>query len=163
MTTTMTEEGVRLLAALRAASALRREPGTLTPTGHRQWFSLAELATEKRLPVDRAGQWLAAYECEARHLERTGLIKHRTQFTVTRYTLTSEGALELLRLDRAAGVSEIISCAMDLAQARYDVALAARNLQAAQHTMTHARVAHGPLQPGEGALYAALTDAEVTP
>ena len=158
----MTEEGVRLLSALRAASALKREPGTLTPTGHRQWFSLAELATEKRLRMD-GGVACAVYEREARHLERTGLIKHRTQFTVTRYTLTSEGALELLRLDRAAGVSEIISCAMDLAQARYDVALAARNLRGAQHAMTHARVAHGPLQPGEGALYAALTDAEVTP
>lgn len=156
-TTTMTEEGVRLLAALRAASALQREPGTLTPTGHRQWFSLAELAAEHRLD----GSMAEAYAAEARRLERRGLVKHRTQFTVIRYMLTSDGAIELLRLDSAAGAGEIVSCAMDLAQARHDMALAERNLRAALAAMAHATAAHDA-QPGEGALYSALTDAEVT-
>lgn len=156
-TMTMTEAGVRLLAALRAASALKREPGVLTPTGHRQWFSLAELAAEGRLNGDPA-----VFVAHARRLERQGLVKHRTQFTVTRYMLTSDGAIELLRLDSAVGVSEIVSCAMDLAQARHDMALAERNFRAALAAMAHATAAHDA-QPGEAALYSALTDAEVTP
>lgn len=152
----MTEEGVRLLAALRAASALRREPGTLTPTGHERWFSLPGLAAE-RLPFGR----LAVFDAEARRLERRGLVKHRTLSTRAYWTLTSEGATELLRMDTRAGVSEIVSCAMDLAQARYDKALAERNLRAASHAMTHACVVRGE-QPGETLTYAALLDAEVT-
>jgi hypothetical protein len=159
-TMTMTGEGVRLLAALRAASALVRVPRTLTPTGHERWFTLHDLADEKRLPVLSA-DLVTAYERELRRLERAGLVKHRTQFTVTRWTLTSEGATELLRLDHAAGVSEIVSCAMDLAQARHDMALAERRLQAASHALNHARIAHGPMAPGESALYAPLTFAAV--
>ena len=157
MSMTITEEGIRLLAALRAASALKREPGVLTPTGHRQWFTLDELGCEGRLNGDPA-----VFDAHARRLERRGLVKHRTQFTVTRWMLTSDGAVELLRLDQAAGVAEIVSCAMDMAQAKYDMALAQRNLRNASHAMTAVRLQHGRMQPGEGALYSALTDAEVT-
>jgi hypothetical protein len=159
-TMTMTEEGVRLLAALRAASALVRIPRTLTPTGHEQWFTLEQLAAEKRLPVLTA-EWLAVYEREARHLERAGLIKHRTQFARTRYMLTGEGAIELLRLDAAGGVTEMVSAAMDFAQARYNAAVAERDLSAARLAMSVARTDRGRAKPGETLTYAALLDAEV--
>jgi hypothetical protein len=156
----MTEGGVRLLAALRAASALVRIPRTLTPTGHEQWFTLERLADEKRLPeMDDAA--LALYEREARHLERAGLIKHRTQFARTRYMLTGEGAVELLRLDAAVGVTEMVSAAMDFAQARYNMAVAERDLGAARLAMSLARTDRGRAKPGETLTYAALLDAEV--
>jgi hypothetical protein len=156
----MTEEGVRLLAALRAASALVRIPRTLTPTGHEQWFTLDQLAAEKRLWL-RDDAERAVYEREARHLERAGLVKHRTQFSRTRYMLTGEGAVELLRLDAAAGVTEMVSAAMDFAQARYSVAVAERDLGAARLAMSLARADRGRATPGETLTYAALLDAEV--
>ena len=161
-TATMTEEGVRLLAALRAASALVRIPRTLTPTGHEQWFTLAQLAAEKRLPVPaQTTEWLALYEREARHLERAGLIKHRTIYGRTRYMLTGEGAIELLRLDAAGGVTEMVSAAMDYSQARYNAAVAERDLSAARLAMSLAREDRGRARPGETLTYAALLDAEV--
>lgn len=157
-TMTMTEEGVRLLAALRAASALKRVPRTLTPTGHEKWFTLTQLAAEKRLPP---GAELAVYEREARHLERAELIKHRTLSGRTYWMLTSHGAIELVRLDQAAGVSELVCAAMDYAQARYDVTVAERDLSAARLAMSVAREDRGRATSGETRTYAALLDAEV--
>jgi hypothetical protein len=158
----MTKEALRLLAALRAASALKRVPRTLTPTGHEQWFTLSQLASEKRLPVPaQTTEWLALYEREARHLERAGLIKHRTIYGRTRYMLTSEGATELLRLDTASGVSELVSAAMDYAQARYDVTVAERDLGAARLAMSLARKERGRATATGTLTYAALLDAEV--
>jgi hypothetical protein len=159
-TATMTEEGVRLLAALRAASALVRIPRTLTPTGHEQWFTLDQLAAEKRLWL-RDDAERAVYEREARHLERAGLIKHRTLSTRVYWMLTGEGATELLRLDTAGGVSELVSAAMDYAQARYNTAVAERDLSAARLAMSLARTDRGRARPGETLTYAALLDAEV--
>ena len=117
MTAKVTTTGLAVLAALRAATVLTREPGTLTPDGHRQFFTFDELEAEGRLDgiEDTAGLSRAA----------RGLYKHRyvavrTHFTVTRWAITPEGLLALAEIEAEAGVSEAVALQLEYQQALYD-------------------------------------------
>jgi hypothetical protein len=128
----ITPQGALVLAALRSASVLRREPKTLTPDGHEHWWSLTELADQGYLDlrpqqVERLGELSRA----ARGLCKKHLAASRTQMTVTRFRLTGEGYLAVAEVEAAAGIAGVVSAALDLAQATEDARQAARRELAA--------------------------------
>jgi hypothetical protein len=120
MSTTVTPNGLRVLAALRAASVLRREPGPLTPDGYEHWFTLGQLAEHHRLDVAGAGG-LAPLSSAVRGLYKKHLVAMRTQFTVTRFRITEAGALALAEAEAKAGVADLAAAELDLAQAEEDI------------------------------------------
>jgi hypothetical protein len=130
----LTEDQYRVLAALRGAAALRREPGTLTPDGHHHWHSPAELADEGRLPPDPDSYTglcpavLAAFKA----LRRAGLVAARTQYTVTRFRLEPDGFAALRAYEDARGLTEIARAELDLRQAHEDRWQAWRRVEKAQ-------------------------------
>lgn len=108
------ENHYRVLAALRAATVLRREPGTLTPDGHHRMHSLEELATAGLLILD------AHVHAAAEGLRKNGLVTRRTYFSKSYYAITSEALLLIARLEAAVGLADIVSAELDIAQARED-------------------------------------------
>ena len=110
----LTEHHVAVLTALRGASVLKREPGTLTPDGYEHWWSLAELAAEGRLEVT------PALCSAARGLYKQKLLAVRTVATVTRYALTHNGYLALAGHEAAEGTADYAAVMLELDQARED-------------------------------------------
>jgi hypothetical protein len=108
----LTGDQYRVLAALRGATVLQREPGTLTPDGHEHWHSLLELAAEGRLVAD-----LAALSA-ARGLYKRHLAAMRTQQGKTRFCLTEEGFLALAGFEAGHGLTEEAAAQADLDQAQ---------------------------------------------
>jgi len=136
----ITTTGLAVLTALRAASVLTREPGTLTPDGHRKFFTIAELEEEGRLDgiEDVTGLSRAA-----RGLYKNGYVAVRTQFTVTRWAITAEGLLALAGVEAEAGVSEAVALLLDLDQALYDLDRARRRVDEANTAYFAAKAALG--------------------
>jgi len=136
----ITTTGLAVLAALRAASVLTREPGTLTPDGHRKFFTIAELEEEGRLDgiADTAGLSRAA-----RGLYKHGYVVVRTQFTVTRWAVTPEGLLALAEIEARAGVSEAVALQLEWQQALYDLGRAQRRVHEANAAYFAAKAALG--------------------
>lgn len=110
----LTENHVRVLAALRGASVLKREPGTLTPDGYEHWWSLPELAQQGRLEV--TPELCSA----ARGLYKNKLLAVRTVQTVTRYALTHNGYLALAQHEAGEGTADMAAAVMELDQAEED-------------------------------------------
>lgn len=117
---------VRILSALRAATALRREPGTLTPDGHEHWWKLGELEMENRLDI---GPHTSA---AARGLRKLGLVTGRTNFSVTRYAITGEGLLALAGYEAEHGLAGVAAAELDIDQAREDERQARARARAAE-------------------------------
>ena len=124
----LSADHIRILSALRAATVLRREPGTLTPDGHEHWWTLIELIQEGRL-ADPAPPTMSR---AARGLRKHGLVASRTTFTVTRYSITGEGLLALAERESAAGLSDVVAAEMDLDQAYEDERQARARARAAE-------------------------------
>lgn len=122
----LTESHVRVLAALRGASVLKREPGTLTPDGYEHWWSLPELAQQGRLEV--TPELCSA----ARGLYKNKLVAVRTIQGVTRYSLTHNGYLALAGREAAEGTADVAAAVMMLDQAREDASLALERVVAAE-------------------------------
>jgi hypothetical protein len=139
------QNSVRVLAALRDAAALEREPTAASPDGRQQWFTITELAEEGRLldgiTEDRAE--LAALDRAGRRLAKKGLVAKRTIFTVTRYMVTGEGVVLLLGLEAAAGLSGLVSAQLGLEQALADRAAAERRVDEARTALAAQRREHG--------------------
>jgi hypothetical protein len=110
----LSDDHIRILSALRAATVLRRAPGTLTPDGHEHWWKLGELEMEGRLDIG------PHTNAAARGLRKHGLVAGRTSFTVTRYAITGEGLLALAGYEAEHGRSDVAAAEMDLDQARED-------------------------------------------
>jgi hypothetical protein len=126
-----------LLDELRRMTVIRREPTATAPDGHRTWFTFDELHREGKVSVDRPNEnWARA----ARHLERSGLIKHHRRMGVTRYQVTPLGIGHLTAHERAEGTSALVAAEIDADQARYDRDRAEARYQAA---CTRADQAHG--------------------
>lgn len=131
----LTENHVRVLAALRGASVLKREPKTLTPEGYEHWWSLSELATEGRLEV-------TPDLCSAaRGLYKNKLVAIRTIATVTRYKLTHNGYLALAQHEAAEETAGIAAAVMELEQAQEDARQAQARLLAAEQHLVDAQAA----------------------
>lgn len=111
-----------VLAALRDAAALRREPKTLTPDGHENWFTLERLAAEGRLYGLPAG----VFDAAVRSLRRRNLIVGRTLHTRVNMSITSHGFVLLLRVEAAAGITALLAADREVDQAREDVRQAKR-------------------------------------
>jgi hypothetical protein len=127
----ITPQGALVLAALRSASVLRREPKTLTPDGHEHWWSLLELADQGYLGA-ATDMDLAALSSTARGLYKKHLVAMRTQMTVTRFCLTGEGYLAVTAVEAAAGISGVVNASLEMDQAIEDSAQARRREQAAR-------------------------------
>jgi hypothetical protein len=139
----LTTDQYRVLAALRGATVLRREPKPLTPDGTERWWSLDELALEDRLGTGaitgllpealRAAKWLRARE----------LVRRRRQFAVTRYSLTLAGIRALTAHEEAHGLTEIAAAELELRQAREDHWQAWKRIDAAQARLSELQLRAG--------------------
>jgi hypothetical protein len=127
MTEHLNAHHVVILAALRDAAFLRREPKTLTPTGHEQWFSLRQLRDEDRL----AGLPLGVLDPPARTLRKRGLTTGRTIHGTVLYALTDEGLALLTSLEERAGITGLTAADREVEQARFDIQVAKRREAAA--------------------------------
>jgi hypothetical protein len=114
----ITPDQLKIMIALRDASALRREPGPITPDGIEKWWSLGELETQGLLNI---GPYTSA---SGRTLRRLGLVAGRTQHTVTRYSLTGGGGAMLARMEQEAGVTELRGAELAQEQAERDMHVA---------------------------------------
>lgn len=126
MTEHLNAHHVAVLTALRDATALRREPKTLTPDGHERWFSLRQLQNEDRL----IGA-LAMFDPPARTLYKRNLAARRTIQGTVLYALTEQGAALLAGLEERAGITALVAADLETAQARTDIRLAKRREAAA--------------------------------
>jgi hypothetical protein len=109
---------LKILVALRDASALRREPGPLTPDGHERWFTLTQLISEGRL-VDACPPTLSA---PARSLRKhTPYVVGKTLYTRVYYSITDAGREYLEGLERTAGVTALTAAELALEQAETDM------------------------------------------
>jgi hypothetical protein len=151
----ITPDQLKIMVALRDASALRREPGPITPDGHEKWFRLSELVQEGRLPHDDDGFASPALCAAARSLRKQGLIAGRVQHTVTWYSLTGGGGAMLARLEADAGVTELTAAELALEQAESDMNAATDRYHAAREGLHAARAAYGR-RPALWSLYLLL-------
>jgi hypothetical protein len=135
----ITPDQLKVMVALRDAAALRREPKTLTPDGHEQWFRLSELVQEGRLPHDDDGFASPALCAAARSLRKQGLVAGRVQHTVTWYSLTGGGGALLSRLEAEAGVTELVAAELALEQSEADMNAAVDRYHVARTALTIAR------------------------
>ena len=132
----LNEHHYRVLAALRAATVLRHEPGTLTPDGHHHMHTLESLATAGLLSFDAHA--IAAAE----GLRRNRLVVRRIIQSRAYFCIVSEAMVALAALEIEAGITEIVAAELDMAQARED-ALQARDREAeAQGRLMRAVQAH---------------------
>jgi len=131
---------ISLLAALRGASVLTREPGPATPDGHERWFSLAQLQVEGR--INEGGAMGGIMEITATQLWRARLVTRKTMHTVPYYSVTAEGLLALAAHEAGEGLSEIAACQMEVEQARYDVQAATRRSTRAERALEAAWQRH---------------------
>lgn len=128
----LSADHIRVLSALRAASVLRREPGTLTPDGHERWWKLAELADDGRFDSAVTDAALARLSAVARGLRKHSLVASRTTFTVTRYSITGEGLLALAGYEAEHGLAAVAAAELDIDQAREDERQARARARAAE-------------------------------
>lgn len=133
----ITPDQLKIMIALRDASALRREPSPLTPDGHEKWWSLGELEMQGLLDI---GPYTNA---AGRTLRRLGLVAGRTQHTVTRYSLTGGGGAMLARMEAEAGVTGLVAAELALAQAVKDEQAAVDRCHEARAALYEARRANG--------------------
>jgi hypothetical protein len=138
MTENLTDEQVRILSALRSASAFRRKPGVLTPDGILRWWTLSELICDGRLIGE-----LDDLSSAARSLKRKGLVISRTQFTVVRWMITDQGRAALRHLEEQAGVSGTVKAELDFEQAKYDLELAESHFRVLRAVVTKTRTELG--------------------
>jgi hypothetical protein len=143
MTENLTDEQVRILSALRSASALRRVPAPLRPDGILRWWTLSELIYDGRLPEDGGTLVPASLSSAARSLKRKGLVISRTQFTVVRWMITDQGRAALRHLEEQAGVSGTVKAELDFEQAKYDLELAESQFRVLRAVVTKARTELG--------------------
>lgn len=122
---------VAVLTALRAATVLKREPGTLTPDGHRHWFTLAELANEGRFDFPVTDAELAQLSRTARGLYKLRLVASRTNFTHVSYRITEAGLLALAAYEADRGLSAVAAAELDLEQAIEDEKQARKRIRQA--------------------------------
>lgn len=127
------EHHYRVLAALRAATVLKREPGTLTPDGHHRMHSLADLMTAGLL-FDQDAHAHAAAE----GLRKNGLVTRRTYFSKPYYAITSEALVLLAGLEAHAGMSDVIAAELDMAQAQEDIRQARKREREAEERLIDA-------------------------
>lgn len=132
----ITPDHLKILVALRDASALRREPKEITPDGHERWFTLVELTQEGRL----ADPTPPAMSRAARSLRKsTPYVAGQTLHTVVYYTITDEGVALLAGLERAAGVTVLVAAELALEQAEKDMHAAVDRYHGARAALTAAR------------------------
>jgi hypothetical protein len=120
MTGHLNEHHIILLTALRDATALRREPKTLTPDGHEHWFSLRQLRDEGRL----GGFPTGALDPPARTLYKRQLAARKTLHGTVLYAVTDQGITLLAELEERAGITETAALDREIEQARLDIELA---------------------------------------
>jgi len=125
---------LRVLTALRGATVLTREPGTLTPDGHHKWHSVEDLLAEHRLTT--AGDPYAAEALE--QLRRGGLVARKTYYSHPFYLITEAGSLALAGYEAGIGMSEIAACQLAVEQTRYDIQRATRANTAAERALEEA-------------------------
>jgi hypothetical protein len=125
---------LKILHALRGATALRREPTAAAPDGRHRFFTLTELILEGRLvdsgiPLGRA----------ARGLRQKGLVIGRTLHTHTTYIISDTGAALLAELDEKAAATELVAAELAFEQAEEDWHRATDRLHQARKDITRAR------------------------
>jgi hypothetical protein len=130
----ITADHIRILTALRDASARRREPTAAVPDGHRKMFSIGQLESEGRLSI---GPYTNA---AARSLRKhTPYVAGRTMHTVTSYGITDEGRAYLASLEKSAGVTDLVAAELALEQVEADMRAAVARCQAARSDLTRLR------------------------
>lgn len=134
----ITPDQLKIMIALRDASALRREPRPLTPDGHEKWFTLTQMISEGRL-IGPDGFTPPGLSAAARSLRRLGLVAGRVQHTVTWWSLTGGGGAMLARMEADAGVTGLVAAELALEQAQADIEAATDRYQAARAACTAAR------------------------
>jgi hypothetical protein len=121
-----------VLAALRDAAMIRREPKTLTPDGHESWFTLERLASEDRLYGLPAG----VFEVAVRSLRRRNLVVGRTLHTRVNMSVTRDGLDLVFAVEAAAGVTALLAADREVNQARENTRQAKRREAAALERVT---------------------------
>jgi exonuclease VII small subunit len=134
----ITADHIRILTALRDASALRREPTAAVPDGHRKMFTLVDLAQEGRL-ASVNGFTSDGLCAAARSLRKhTFYVAGRTMHTVTSYGITDEGRAYLASLEKAAGVTDLVAAELALEQAELALEQAELALEQAELALEQA-------------------------
>ena len=144
----LNEHHYRVLAALRAATVLRREPGPVTPDGYERFHLLESLATAGLLTLD------AHAEAAAEGLRKNRLVVRRVIHTRRYFMITSDALVLLARLEAAAGMSDVISAELDMAQAREDAYQAREREKDALRRLAEASLRLGGVRPSAAEIVA---------
>ena len=96
----LNQDQANMVAALAAATATEREVTAARPDGRSKWHSYARLVAEQDLMLSETDAHRVAGA-----LARKGILVSRTVLTVTRWTLTEDGARAAKGLARMAGAA----------------------------------------------------------
>jgi hypothetical protein len=130
----ITDDHLKILVALRDASALRCAPTPGAPDGHQRMFSTGQLEIEGRLNIG------PRTNAAARSLRKhTPYVAGRTLHTVTFYGITDEGRAYLAALEREAGADGLVAAELALEQAEADMRAAVDRYHQARAAHTKAR------------------------
>jgi hypothetical protein len=146
---TLTEQGITFLAALRDASALRREPSAVRPDGFVRSWTVTDLVADGRmLGGDTENKpAIAGLDKAARGLCKRGLAARRTFFGKSFYTLTDGGIALLARIETEAGITSLVAAQLAHEQALADLRLANRRVSETREQLRTERKAFGGAYP----------------
>jgi hypothetical protein len=112
---------LRVLVALRDATALQRKPANGPLDGHSHWFTLADLMAEGRLEGGDGVFVPPALCAAARSLRKTTLyVAGKRMHTHDYYGISQAGIDYLAELEAEAGVTEVVRTQQLLEQAKTD-------------------------------------------
>lgn len=156
---TLSEAAIIVLAALRDASARRREPTAAHPDGHHTMFTVTDLVSDALALARWDGEAssyrdLAGLDKAARGLAKRGLAARRTIYTRVYYGLTTEGLALLDKIEAEAGVTDLAAAVHERDEATAALAEAERRVREAQEALRQARKASGARYPLEALLEA---------
>jgi DNA-binding MarR family transcriptional regulator len=142
---TLSEDAIVVLAALRDASTIRREPTAAHPSGYQRFFTVTNLVSDGLLFGGdlRNMRGIAALDKTARGLYKKGLVHAQTLHTRRYYALTDAGEALLARIEKEAGVDGLVAAEIEHRKARAEAEAAQARARDAMEALRLARKAAG--------------------
>jgi hypothetical protein len=152
----LSEDAIVVLAALRDASTIRREPTAANPDGYQRFFTITDLVSDG-LVLGGEGynlRGIAGLDKTARGLCKKGLVLKRTLHTRAYYALSDAGIALLARIEKEAGVTDLVAAEIAVRRANADVTDAQRRHREALEALRLARKEAGERYALDGLLQA---------
>jgi hypothetical protein len=142
---TLSESAIIVMAGLRDASTIHREPTAANPSGYHTFFTITDLVSDGLMLGGEVGNLhrIADLDKTGRGLYKKGLVHKRTLYGRAYYALTDTGIALLTRIEKEAGVDGLVAAEIAHRKAAADAEEAQLRAREAMEELRLARKAAG--------------------